>query len=288
MKNHASADAIDPVASSLPRAADTRPERHDPRPRFGPRQGWALATVGTVALVAAFYLTRPPVVTTSSGTEAVQTTAPRPARAAAAAAREPPPSDPALARKVEGLARDGRWNVLVVYAAEWARRESRNADAWHHLGAGLAKLGRYDEAGAAAGRATDLAPERADVWRTLGEIEVARERPPQALAAFENAAARDAKDVASRVAAGALYASLGHLARARETFAAALAIDPRDVDALCGSAAVAGMEGRVNEEEGLLQRVRAQGRRCSRGSLGYAGGTPVGAAPAERRPATSR
>ena len=55
--------------------------------------------------------------------------------------------------KVQELLHAGNWNVLVLHAAEWTRKQPENANAWKHLSVGYANLGQTADALAAMYRA---------------------------------------------------------------------------------------------------------------------------------------
>ena len=59
---------------------------------------------------------------------------------------------------VQQLKNDGQWNVLVLYAAEWARKEPSNAAPWYELSVGYAKLRQLEDALNAATKAVQLSP----------------------------------------------------------------------------------------------------------------------------------
>ncbi len=183
------------------------------------------------------------------------------ASSAATVARHELSSDD-FAGKVRELREAGNWNVLVLYAVEWTRKQPANPQAWKELSAGYAMLHQYDEALEAATNAVQLAPADFELWQTLGQVNVALAQPAKALVAFERAADLNGRDVTSLIQAGALNAELGHLPQARETFARALAVSPGDVDALCGAASVAQKEGRVKDAEAFMRQVKSLERVC--------------------------
>ena len=51
-----------------------------------------------------------------------------------------------FSRKVSELKAAGNWNVLVLYAVEWARKAPANAEAWNELSLGYAKLRQFNDA----------------------------------------------------------------------------------------------------------------------------------------------
>jgi len=164
--------------------------------------------------------------------------------------------------KVRELKDAGNWNVLVLYAVEWTRKQPGNAQAWKELAFGYATLRQFDDALEAATKATSLAPADFELWQTLGQINIALAQPAKALVDFERAADLNGRDVTSLVRAGALNAELGHLREARDAFTKALAVSPRDVDALCGVASIAQKEGHPKEAEAFILQVKSMERVC--------------------------
>jgi tetratricopeptide (TPR) repeat protein len=165
-------------------------------------------------------------------------------------------------RKLEQLKTDGNWNMVVLYAGEWARAQPDNASAWKALAGGYVKLRQYRDALDAASKAVQLAPDDAAAWQSLGQVNAALRQPAEALRAFEQAVARDDRDAASMVQIGTLATQLGRYPDARVAFARALALNPADVDAMCGAASVAQKEQRAKDAETLLRQVAAQDARC--------------------------
>jgi Flp pilus assembly protein TadD len=150
---------------------------------------------------------------------------------------------------VQQLKNDGKWNVLVLYATEWARKEPNNAAAWYELSVGYAKLGQLDEAFDAATKAVQLSPGDPLLWRNLGHINLAVERLPEAGIAFDKA----------------------------------LAVSSNDVDALCGAALIAQRQGRPKDADAIAKRVKSVDRSCLSVSDGETAVVVVGG-PAARKP----
>ena len=168
----------------------------------------------------------------------------------------------ALAAKVGELSAAGNWNVLVLHAAEWTRKDPNNADAWLALGSGFSRLKQHAEAAEALAKATTLAPERPEVWRGLGEARAAWGATDEAIVAFERAVAMDDRDIASIVHIGLLQAEKGDLAKAKGTLDRALALNPADVEALCGAAAVAQKAGRAKDAQTHAGQAASLGAAC--------------------------
>jgi tetratricopeptide (TPR) repeat protein len=182
-------------------------------------------------------------------------------------AREGVPGKDLMAR-VQALEKDGNWNLLVIHAMEWTRKQPGNADAWKKLSLGYVKLRQFGEALDAATKAVQLAPEDYLAWRNLGQLHVALQRPADALVAFERATALNGRDVVSLAQVGTLSTQLGRLPDARIAFDKALAVNPEDVPALCGSAALAQQEGRAKDTEAITRQVTSLGGRCLDPSAG--------------------
>ena len=87
----------------------------------------------------------------------------------------------------------------------------------------------------------NAAPAEPKLWRALGEAHLDRDDPTQALAAFEQAAARNEHDVDVLHQVGLLSARLGQPQAARTAFDRALAVKPNDGIAQCLRTAVAQM-----------------------------------------------
>ena len=164
--------------------------------------------------------------------------------------------------RVQALEKAGNWNLLVIHAAEWTRKQPSNAEAWKQLSQGYLKLHQFGEALDAATKAVQLSPENFLVWQNLGQVNLALQRPPEALVAFQRAAALNDRDVISLVQEGKLNAQLGHLPDARISFAKALAVSPEDVQALCGAASIAQKEGRVKDADAMIRQVTSLDGRC--------------------------
>lgn len=155
-----------------------------------------------------------------------------------------------LETKVRSLENAANWNVLVLYAAEWTRKEPENASSWTSLSGGYRRLGQLDDALDAAKKATALAPADLHPWRNLGYVEVALERFPEARSAFDKA----------------------------------LAVNADDADALCGAARVASAQSRTKEAAELMARVSRTGTRCEDTSEAVRSAVYAGT---PRKPATS-
>lgn len=168
----------------------------------------------------------------------------KPALAAAAptaAVGEAPKPDPAveLMRKIQEFRDAGNWNMLVLYAVEWTRREPSNAAAWNQLRAGYLNLHQLEDAQGAARKAAEFAAKDASMWRNLAEITLDLDDVPAAVLAYEQAAALDPQDLQSLRQIGMLTARQGCLPESRMAFDRALALSPNDPTTLQLRAAAA-------------------------------------------------
>jgi len=209
----------------------------------------------------------------TSGLELVAVTTPRfKVFGGAKPAAPAPPAAPAAAQassssdfidRLPALKKEGNWNLFVIYAVDWTRKQPGNADAWKELSQGYLKLRQYGEAQDAATKATQLAPADFLQWQNLGLINVAVQAPMEGLKAFEHAAMLNNRDVVSLVNAGLIYMQSGRIPEARTAFDKALAINTQDVQALCGAASVAQREGRVKDANEMRAQVASLGEGCS-------------------------
>jgi tetratricopeptide (TPR) repeat protein len=152
-----------------------------------------------------------------------------------------------LKAKVQELKDAGNWNVMVLYAAEWTRKEPTNGVAWKELSNGYVNLKQFADAQAAAAKATEVAPKDALLWRNLGRVSMDMDQPAAALHAYEQATALDDKDAEAFIQTGILNARLGHLPEAKLAFASALTITPENADAQCGDTLVTQRLGRSKD-----------------------------------------
>ena len=212
-------------------------------------------------------------ITVGGGLWAWSSSGSSPAVVRAAAAAKPPPvavaaqaplpkaAPPDFMKKVQELRDAGNWNVLVLYAVEWTRKEPTNAAAWENLRMGYIYLRQYDDALMAATKATQLAPDEARYWRQLGEVNLELDDPASALSAFENAAARNSADLDSLHQVGLLQARLGRPQEAKAAFDRAAVVSPGDAITACLRAAVAQMPP-LRDAYSMSRQIRAIDNRC--------------------------
>jgi tetratricopeptide (TPR) repeat protein len=212
-------------------AADTGIRAWAKQPKFLAAGAAALAAVVVVVWLIASPRgsVSPPAAVTAATAAATPNAAPTaPASGRAVAAANPADTRPPFESRVQELKQAGNWNVLVLYASEWTRREPNNATAWYELSAGYAKMRQFDDAFQAAAKATQLAPQDALFWNNLGHVDLSVEHLPEAKLAFDRA----------------------------------LAIRADDPDSLCGSALVAQRQGRSSDANAFAARVKAANVGC--------------------------
>jgi tetratricopeptide (TPR) repeat protein len=246
-----------------------------------------------VVLIAGFFVMRPGNSAPEHAAGAVVPAskagpAPRVESPKTAVAAEPAPPREDFARKVQEFKDARNWNVLVLYAAEWTRKEPDSAQAWKELGGGYLRLRQYEDALEATRKAAMKSPNDAELWQNLGLINVALHQPVAALSAFEKAIELNGRDVTSRVQAGLLNVELGHLPQARDNFASALEINPLDAEALCGSVTVARKEGRTKDVEAITHQAKTGGLECREPEPPAPPPTATVNAPAGKKPAPAR
>ena len=196
-----------------------------------------------------------------------------------------------IASKVQALEKEGNWNLVVIYATEWTRKQPGNAVAWIGLSRGYLRLRQFGDALDAATKAIELAPDHYLPWQNLGHLYVALQRPAEALSAFQQATALNDLDRVSLKQVGALGTQLGRLGEARIAFDKALGLNPEDIEALCGAASLARREGRPKDAEALAAKAASLDAACREPDAGesvrVAGGDPPQSrakSPAVRRP----
>ena len=161
-------------------------------------------------------------------------------------------ASPAHEAMVQQLKDAGNWNVLVLYASDWTRKQPDNANAWSELSIGYANLRQFNDALGAAEKAVGLSPRDARLWRNLGHLDLSLERLPEAGSAFDRA----------------------------------LALSAEDADALCGAALVAQKLGRIKDADAIARRAKAAEGGCPGLSDGESV-TVVARQSATRKPASA-
>jgi len=164
--------------------------------------------------------------------------------------------------RIQELKDAGNWNVLVLIASAWTRKEPGNAAAWNELSIGYVNMRQLDDAHAAAMKAVQLAPKDALLWRNLGQLALDLNDPVEALRAFEEATLWNDKDAYSFVQAGIANARLNRLPEATLAFAKALALNPENADARCGEALIAQRQARPKEVNATARQAMPPDGKC--------------------------
>jgi len=167
-----------------------------------------------------------------------------------------------FAGKILDLKSAGNWNVLVLFASEWTRKQPGSALAWKELSLGYTNMRQYNDALEAGTKATQLAPNDPLMWRNLAQVNLDIKEPDAALKAYERAAALDPADVFVQLQVGTLNTQLGRLQQARTAFEQVLAADPDNPDALCGTVAIAQRQGRGKDAEAIAKQLRGIEQKC--------------------------
>jgi len=164
--------------------------------------------------------------------------------------------------KILDLKSAGNWNVLVLFASEWTRKQPENATAWRELSMGYTNMRQYADALEAGTTAAKLAPADPLVWRNLAQVNLDLKEPEAALKAYEKAAALNDLDVYSMLQVGLINVELNRLPQARDAFDRVLAADPDNPEALCGTASIAQRQGRGKDADAASKQLRAGDRKC--------------------------
>ncbi len=167
-----------------------------------------------------------------------------------------------FAGKILDLKSAGNWNVLVLFASEWTRKQPENATAWRELSMGYTNMRQYADALEAGTTAARLAPANPLVWRNLAQVNIELKEPEAALKAYEKAAALNDLDVYSMLQVGLINVELNRLPQAREAFDRVLAADPDNPEALCGTVAIAQRQGRGKDVDAAGKQLRVGDRKC--------------------------
>jgi cytochrome c-type biogenesis protein CcmH/NrfG len=164
--------------------------------------------------------------------------------------------------RIQELKDARNWNVVVLIASAWTRKEPGNAAAWNELSIGYVNMRQLDDAHAAATKAVQLAPKDALLWRNLGQLALDLNEPVEALRAYEEATRWNDKDTYSFVQAGILNARLNRLPEAKLAFAKALALNPENADAQCGEAWIAQRQARPKEVNATAMQAMPPDGKC--------------------------
>jgi tetratricopeptide (TPR) repeat protein len=181
-------------------------------------------------------------------------------QAAINAASQDPSQD--FMNTIQELKYAGNWNVVVLQALAWTRKEPKNAAAWNELSIGYINMRQLDDAHAAARMAVEFAPKNALFWRNLGQLNLDLDNPVEALLAFEETTLLNTKDGYSFVQAGILNTRLDRLPEAKLAFTKALALNPDDANARCGVALIGQREARPKEVNASGKQARPVNGNC--------------------------
>jgi tetratricopeptide (TPR) repeat protein len=242
------------------------PRRAVPVRRGPPRALWLVfAVIGLVVVATLAWMLLGSSPAEVAAADAAKSKAASVAAAPSVAEKAPVVVNPGLelAARVASLKQAGNWNVMVLHAGEWTRKDPSNAVAWTELAFGYRKLRQLDEAFEAAKKAVALEPRSADARRILADVYAALDRPEEALAEWQKAAALDDTHAESLAEAGRLQLQLARLPDARTSFERALALDPVNTLASCGMTEVARAQGRAKDAEALAKALAAAGIACT-------------------------
>lgn len=256
-----------------PAAAERNDDPH--ARRDGVWQRYKVAVVAAAAIVpaaiaAALFMTsrgeEPAAQVAAAKVPAARVAAPAPpatvaAMAAQHAVAKSAQENAALEKKVQELRDAGNYNVMVLYANEWTRKDAGNAAAWDALRAGYVELHQYEDARSAAKRAVQIAPDDAVLWKHLAAVNLDLDDPEAALGAFDQAAARNSVDVDSLHAIALLQTRLGRTQEAKAAFDRAAAASPGDPVTACLRNGVAQMPP-ARDGYTMSRQVRAIDNRC--------------------------
>jgi Flp pilus assembly protein TadD len=231
-----------PAEAAPTEARRRRRKRADSTFRFMP---YAATMLGLIAMAAGIWvvvanqqgtplarphiaspIARPEVASSVRSTNSPKVSADATSVATAAARAED--TQVAFPEKIAKLIEAKNWNMAVIYASDWTRKEPTNVNAWIHLGNAYTAIGQFRDAFDAATKAAELAPDDPRVWRSLGHVNIALDRSEEAKAAFDKA----------------------------------VAANPGDTEALCGQVLVARQQGRTKDADAIAIKVQSLGPPC--------------------------
>jgi tetratricopeptide (TPR) repeat protein len=198
--------------------------------------------------------------------QAPKPAAPRAPRAVKGAAEPSKSIAPSVSKpidfvsKVQEFRDAGNWNLLVLFAVEWTRKEPNNAAAWDALRYGYSRLRQYDDAASAAKKAVMLAPDEHKLWRNLGYAQLDIDDPAAALASFEQASARNDLDSDTLQQIAMLNVRLGRPQEAKVALDRAHAANPQDASTACLRTALGQITAR--DAYNLMRQVKAADAQC--------------------------
>jgi Flp pilus assembly protein TadD len=121
----------------------------------------------------------------------------------------------------------------------------------------LDEQGRALEALGLLTRASEIAPEQAEVWRRLGAMMVRQGRTRDALGAFETALGIEPDNVATLLAAGEASYRLGALTSAGDHFRGVMERAPKEASAVAALAVIAARRQRTGDARALANQALA-------------------------------
>ena len=119
----------------------------------------------------------------------------------------------------------------------------------------LDEQGRAPEALSLLTRASEIAPEQAEVWRRIGALMVRQGRARDALGAFEKALDIEPYSVATLLAAGEASYRLGALSSAGDYFRRVAERAPKEANAVAALALIAARRQKTDDARALANRA---------------------------------
>ncbi len=156
-----------------------------------------------------------------------------------------------------------QWNLVVLHAIEWTRKEPQNPIAWNELGLGYIRVGQFDDAEQALRTAIKVSPNDPILWFNVGMVHYEKKEFRSAALAFIEAVRLNPKDVDSLNHLGDMYLRNGDYKEARKAFDYALQVNPENRWALCGAGYVAYYEKRFRDARAMVAKLRMADRVCA-------------------------
>jgi tetratricopeptide (TPR) repeat protein len=157
----------------------------------------------------------------------------------------------------------GEWNLVVIYAKEWVRKEPENAFAWNELSLANLRLNQNEEGLRAAKRALQLSNKDAILWSNLGYAHLALNEPNAALQAFEEAVRWKPKDARAYTEIGFLHLRFNRDREAKYSFEKALEGNAEYSQAICGEGIVAARQRRMKDVATYVKHLKPIDRECA-------------------------
>lgn len=141
-------------------------------------------------------------------------------------------SDADIRARAFGFCQSGQWAEALACFQEMLRANPHDAKILCDVGHAHSLLGQMNDAVAAYGDATLIAPQWPEPWKRLGEALLAENRAVEAAKAFDQVAQLTPEDVDAWIKKGIALSLLGTKAEAIQSFRHALAVDPLSITAL--------------------------------------------------------